>query len=149
MRWPRRRTENITSQVEDNRIKEKQDDNRNANLLFFKVRFVVFVIVMIFSSTHEIPGKKTVKTLGLSWGSSVRSRSIGFDFVALAKSIVGGEIHAYKKLLSKARHEALRELEENTKANNANAVIGLRFTVTSLAPGVIEVTAYGTAVLVK
>lgn len=104
---------------------------------------------MIFSSTHEVPGKKTIKALGLAWGSSVRSRSIGFDFVALAKSVVGGEIHAYKKLLSKARHEALRELEENAKSNKANAVVGLRFTVTSLAPGVVEVTAYGTAVEVK
>ncbi len=104
---------------------------------------------MLFSSTHEVPGKKVVKTLGLAWGSSVRSRSIGFDFVALAKSLIGGEIHAYKKLLARARQAALKELEDNAAANAANAVVGLRFTVTVLAPGVVEVSAYGTAVLVK
>lgn len=104
---------------------------------------------MILSSSSELAGRKVVKTLGLAWGSSVRSRSIGFDFVALLKSMVGGEIPAYKKLLSKARHEALKELAENAEKNGGNAVLSVKFSVTCLAPGVVEVCAYGTVAVVK
>ena len=58
---------------------------------------------MQLSTTNEITGKKVAKVLGVVKGNTVRARWFGRDIAAGLKSIVGGEIGSYTKLLTDAR----------------------------------------------
>ena len=42
---------------------------------------------MILVTTESVPGKKTVKTLGLVRGNTIRARHLGHDFMAFLKNI--------------------------------------------------------------
>ena len=50
---------------------------------------------MLVTTTHDIAGKRIVKTLGLVRGNTIRARNLGHDFMAGLKNIVGGEIVRY------------------------------------------------------
>ena len=101
---------------------------------------------MILVTTDTIPGKKIVKVLGLVRGNTIRARHMGKDIMAVFKNIVGGEITDYTKMMAESREQALDRLIEDAEALNADAVIGLRFTTTSMMQGAAEFLIYGTAV---
>lgn len=63
------------------------------------------------------------------------------------KSIVGGEIKQYSNLMNDTRSLAVERLKANALKMGANAVIGLRFTSSEISPGLSELLAYGTAVV--
>ncbi len=104
---------------------------------------------MILVTTFEVPGKKITKPLGLVKGSTIRARHVGKDITAAFRNIVGGEIVEYTKMLAEAREEAINRLVEQAEAMGANAVVGLRFTTSSVTQGAAELLAYGTAVVVE
>ena len=99
-------------------------------------------------TTEEIPGYKIKKLLGCVWGSSVRSRFIGKEILALLRVIVGGEVNEYRDMLNEARFYALQRLAYSAEKLGANAVVSSRIEVFSVLPGTVEVYAYGTAVVV-
>ncbi len=101
---------------------------------------------MIITTTWNIPGKETRDTVGLVQGSVTRSRHVGHDIISGLKTIVGGELHAYTELLESARKEALDRMISQAEEKGANAIIGVRFTTSSIAAGASEILAYGTAV---
>ena len=68
------------------------------------------------------------------------------DFVECVKSIVGGELVGYSKLLQRARDDAYARMIEDAKSKGANAIIAFRFQTSTIAKGASEVVAYGTAV---
>ncbi|MEM9557019.1 MAG: YbjQ family protein [Acidobacteriota bacterium] len=103
---------------------------------------------MIIASTDHLPDRQVIRTLGLVRGNAVRGRHIGQDLMAHLRNAVGGEIHEYTKMLSESREQAIDRMIEEARSLGANAVLGLRFTTSSPAPGSSEVLAYGTAVLV-
>jgi uncharacterized protein YbjQ (UPF0145 family) len=70
------------------------------------------------------------------------------DMFAFLKNVVGGEIMEYTKLLSEAREQAIDRMVEEASALGANAVVGIRFSTSSIAQGAAEMLAYGTAVVV-
>ena len=102
---------------------------------------------MIIVTTDSIPGKTIDKTLGIVKGNTIRARPLGKDIMAFIKNMVGGEIQEYTKMMAEAREQAIDRLIEDAEALDANAVINVRFTTTSMIQGAAELLVYGTAVL--
>lgn len=104
---------------------------------------------MILTTLDYIPGHEIAEHYGLVNGSTVRSKHFGKDLLAGFKNIVGGELKAYTELMEETRNEATQRMVAMAKAKGANAVIGLRFGTSDVAPGAAEVFAYGTAVKLR
>lgn len=104
---------------------------------------------MIISNALTIPGKEITESLGIARGSTVRARNIGRDIFAGLKTIVGGEIKEYTRLLADAREEALNRMIKDAEKLGADAVINMRFTTSTVMAGSAEILAYGTAVRLK
>jgi len=104
--------------------------------------------IMIVTSP-DIPGKRIVRTLGLVRGNTIRARHVGKDIIAGLRSIVGGEIHEYAKLLGESREQALDRMMTEAEELGANAIISARFTTSVVMGGAAEMLAYGTAVIVE
>ena len=103
---------------------------------------------MLVATTENIAGHKTKQVIGQVFGLVVRSRGLGGNIMAGLRSIVGGEIHEYTKLMAESREQALDRLIEHAQSLGADAVIGLRFDATEAGAQTpaTEVLAYGTAV---
>ena len=104
---------------------------------------------MIIVTSSHIEGKKTVKTLGLVRGNTIRARNVGRDIVAGLRSIVGGEITEYTKLMAEAREQAIQRMTEQAEKMGANAIIDTRFVTSMVMSGASELLVYGTAVVVE
>ena len=104
---------------------------------------------MIIVNTESIAGHKTVRTLGLVQGSTVRTKHAGHDIFAGLKSIVGGEIRGYTALLDESRQQALSRMVDQAKKLGANAVVNVRFATNAVMQGASELHCWGTAVIVE
>jgi uncharacterized protein YbjQ (UPF0145 family) len=104
---------------------------------------------MILCSTDTIPGKKITKVLGLVRGNTIRARHMGRDIMAGFKHMAGGEITDYTKMMAETREQALDRLSEDAEGLGGNAIVGLRFTTTSMMQGAAEFLVYGTAVVIE
>ena len=104
---------------------------------------------MLVSTTNDIPGKRTVRHIGLVRGITVRSRSVIGNFAGGIQSIFGGKLSIYVNLAETARAEALEHLIEHAREAGANAIIGMRYDANEIMEGITEVLAYGTAVVVE
>ena len=103
---------------------------------------------MIIVTTDVIPGYRIQKVFGLVRGNTVRARHLGRDILAGFRSVVGGEVVEYTKMLAESREQALDRLIEEAEKLGANAVVGLRFVTSFVLQGAAELLAYGTAVWV-
>jgi uncharacterized protein YbjQ (UPF0145 family) len=101
------------------------------------------------TTSFEVAGYKTVKTLGLVRGLTVRSRSIVGNIGAGLQSLFGGNITIFEKLCEETREQALNKMMEHAEQLGANAVIGVRYDATEIMEGISEVLCYGTAVVVE
>ena len=104
---------------------------------------------MIVVTSETIAGKRIVKTLGLVRGNTIRARHIGKDIMAGLRTIVGGEIHEYAKLIAESREQTIDRMTKEAAELGANAVIATRFTTSVIIGGAAELLAVGTAVLVE
>ena len=104
---------------------------------------------MIATTTFTLEGQEIEKTIGLVRGIIVRSRSIVGTFAAGIQTLFGGNITLYTSLCERAREDAYERMVDHARQMGANAVIGVRYDATEVGPGVTEVLAYGTAVVVK
>jgi uncharacterized protein YbjQ (UPF0145 family) len=104
---------------------------------------------MIISTVNEIAGKEITEVLGLVRGNTIRARHVGKDIMAGFKNIVGGEITDYTKMLAESREQALDRMVADARGLGADAIIGIRFTTSSVMQGAAELLAYGTAVRVR
>ena len=82
---------------------------------------------MIVTTSDTIAGHRIVKTHGLARGNTLRARHIGRDIMAGLRSLIGGEISDYTKMLAEAREQSLDRMIEEACGLGANAVIGIRF----------------------
>lgn len=89
---------------------------------------------------------KISQTLGLIMGNSVQSRSIVPSIVGVIKSIFGGEVEEYTRLLTSTRDAALKKLIRKAEVMGADGIVGVRFTTSHVFQGVTEILAFGTAV---
>ena len=104
---------------------------------------------MIVSTTYSIPGHTMTANHGLVRGNTIRARHLGRDIVAGLRAIVGGEIGDYTKMMAESREQALDRMIEEARRVGANAVVGVRFTTSSVMQGASEILVYGTAVTVE
>ena len=104
---------------------------------------------MIVTTTGEVSGKQIVRTLGIVRGNTIRARHLGRDIMAGMRTIVGGEVSEYTKLLAEAREQALYRMVEEARGLGADAVIEVRFSTSQVMSGAAELLAYGTAVVVE
>jgi len=104
---------------------------------------------LILATTEAVAGIRTVKVLGLVRGSTVRARHLGRDFLAGLRTLVGGEVTEYTRLLAEAREEAVRRMEESAEELGAAAIVSMRLMTSMVIGGAAEILAYGTAVLVE
>jgi uncharacterized protein YbjQ (UPF0145 family) len=103
--------------------------------------------VMIVS-TPFVPGHRIERTVGMVWGTVVRSRGIGYQLMAGIRSMAGGEINEFTDMLNNARQHALDRMRAMAEQMGANAVIAVGFDSSELGQSMSEVLAYGTAVVV-
>ena len=104
---------------------------------------------MIVVTTPTIPEKTVVRTLGLVRGSTIRARHVGKDIMAGLRSIVGGEVTEYAKLLAESREQAIDRMTDQAEELGANAIISVQFQTSVIMKGAAEMMAYGTAVVVE
>ncbi|MCB0266456.1 MAG: YbjQ family protein [Calditrichaeota bacterium] len=104
---------------------------------------------MMLTTTEQIVGKKIVQTLGVARGNTIRARHIGKDILAALKTLVGGEIEEYTKLIAEAREQAIDRMVDSAREMGANAVVSVRFTTSYVMGTASEILAYGTAVVVE
>ena len=65
---------------------------------------------MIIVTTDQVNDKSIKQVLGLVQGNTVRARHAGRDIVAGLRSLVGGEVSEYSRLMAESRQEALRRM---------------------------------------
>jgi len=100
---------------------------------------------MMLSTTNDIDGK-AMENLGLVQGNVVQTKSIGKDFKAIGRTLVGGEIRDYTDLLKEARGIATERMIQEAKDLGADAVVAIRYATSGIMDSASEVMAYGTAV---
>jgi uncharacterized protein YbjQ (UPF0145 family) len=101
------------------------------------------------STVLMIDGYRTVRTLGIVRGITVRSRSVFGTIGGGLQTLFGGNITLFTQLCERARMEAFEIMCRHADEMGANAVIGVRYDATEILQGTTEVICYGTAVLVE
>ena len=101
---------------------------------------------MIITTQDELADFTITRTLGLVRGNTIRARHLGKDIIAGLRSMVGGEIGEYTKMLAESREQALDRMIADAKRLDADAIVCMRFTTSPVMQGAAELLAYGTAV---
>ncbi|MHB8521992.1 MAG: YbjQ family protein [Limisphaerales bacterium] len=101
------------------------------------------------TTAFELSGYRVTRSFGVVRGIVVRSRSIVGNIGASIQSLFGGNITLYTNLCERARDDAFNQMLTHAGKLGANAVIGVRYDATEIAPGISEVLCYGTAVSVE
>jgi len=104
---------------------------------------------MIITTVDFIPNEEIVEVIDIARGSTVRARNIGRDITAALRSIVGGEVSEYTRLMADAREQAIDRMIADAEHLGADAVINVRFSTAMVMQSTSEILAYGTAVKLK
>ena len=104
---------------------------------------------MMLTSSDDIPGRKVIRTLGLVRGNTIRARHLGRDILAMLKTMIGGEIQEYTKMMAEAREQSIDRMTAEARALGANAVVSVRFTTSMIIQSAAEILLYGTAVVLE
>lgn len=104
---------------------------------------------MLVVTMNDIPGYEVVEVYGEVFAVLVRSRNLFSTIGGGLKSIIGGEIGAFTKLIADSRLEATERLKEAAAQKGANAIIAMRFDTSEIGGSMNEVAAYGTAVKIR
>jgi len=103
-------------------------------------------MTIIVTPASQIAGQHVSQTLGLVRGNTIRARHIGRDIVAVLRTLVGGEIVEYTKLMAEAREQALDRMIASAVQLDADAVSDVRLSTSVVIGGAAELLAYGNAV---
>ncbi len=106
-------------------------------------------MAMIVTTAFEVAGREVEETLGTVFGVVVRSQGLGGNILASLRSLGGGEIHEYTRLLEDTRRQAVDRMLENAGKIGGDAVIAMRFDSSEIGQTMTEVVAYGTAVKLR
>ncbi|MFW6198523.1 MAG: YbjQ family protein [Acidobacteriota bacterium] len=104
---------------------------------------------MIVTTSETIAGYRIVETHGLVRGNTLRARHVGRDIAAVLRSLVGGEISDYTKMMGEAREQSLDRMIEEVRGLGGNAIVAVRFSTSYIMANVAEILAFGTAVTVE
>lgn len=100
---------------------------------------------MLLTTIDVIPGKN-YEVLGLVKGNMIQSKNIGRDIGQGLKSMVGGELATYTRMMDESRAAATKRMVDEAEELGADAVVGLRYSTSNVMSAAAEVVAYGTAV---
>lgn len=103
---------------------------------------------MLMVTCDTLPGKD-VEILGLVKGHTVQTVNVIKDIGASFKTLVGGELKKYNEMMASARDIATERMEAEAAALGAEAIVGIRYTTSSIMQGAAEIMVYGTAVRIK
>lgn len=104
---------------------------------------------MIIVTTEVVAGHRIVEMKGEVFGVVVRSRGLGKNITAALRSIKGGEITEYTRLLEDARQNAIDRMVRNATEAGANAVLRMQFDSSQMGENMSEIVAYGTAAVIE
>jgi uncharacterized protein YbjQ (UPF0145 family) len=104
---------------------------------------------MLITTQDNFGDYEVVETLGLVRGNTIRARHIGKDILAGLRTIVGGEISEYTKMLAESREQAIDRMVKDAESRGADGVVCLRFTTSTVMQNAAELLAYGTAVKLR
>ena len=110
---------------------------------------MVLVEEFPIATANDIPGFKILETKGFVYGLTVRSRGAGGQIGAGIKSLFGGEITQYVKMMEESRDEALSRVIDHAKELGANGIVAIRFDSNEISDVMQEILVYGTAVVVE
>ena len=100
---------------------------------------------MLLVNTDYITGKE-LEMLGLVKGSTIQTKNLGRDITQSFKTLVGGELKAYKEMMNEARAIATKRMCAEAEALGADAVVNIRYASATIMQNTAEVIVYGTAV---
>ncbi len=104
---------------------------------------------MIVVTTESVSGYKISKHLGTVVGNTIRARHVGKDILAGLKTIIGGEITEYTKMLAESREQSLSRMIRQAEQLEADAIVAIRFQTSMIMTSTAELLVYGTAVKLK
>ena len=104
---------------------------------------------IIVTTMNDLPGYEIVEVYGEVFGLIVRARNAFSNIGASFRTIAGGEVKGYTKLLAESRNHAVDRLKQAATERGANAVIAMRFDCNEIGDIMSEVAAYGTAVTIR
>jgi len=104
---------------------------------------------VLVTTTERPAGYEVKQALGQVFGVVVRSRGLGGNVMAGLRSLAGGEIVEYTRLVEDTRRHAIDRMVENARAMGANAVVMMRFDSSEMGQTMTEVVAYGTAAVIE
>ena len=100
---------------------------------------------MLLTTTENIPGKQ-YEIIGVVKGNMIQTKNIGRDLTQGLKSMVGGELKNYVKMMNESRAIATKRMVEEAEELGADAIVAMRYVTSMITAGAAEITAYGTAV---
>jgi len=104
---------------------------------------------ILVTTMNDVPGYEIVAVYGEVFGLIVRARNVFSNFGASLRTIFGGEVGGYTKLLSESRLHAIERLRLAAQEKGGNAVLAMRFDCNEIANLMSEIAAYGTAVTIR
>jgi uncharacterized protein YbjQ (UPF0145 family) len=104
---------------------------------------------MLITTQDFLAEYDITETLGLVRGNTIRARHVGKDILAGLRTLIGGEITEYTKMLAESREQAIDRMIARAEQLGADAIVCMRFTTSSVLSGSAELLAYGTAVKIK
>ena len=108
---------------------------------------------MIVTTTPNVEGKQIVEYKQVVFGEVIAGANFMRDFFAGITDVIGGRSSVYERRISRARQDALKELEEleeKAHALGANAIVGVEVNYTTVGTkSMFMVIASGTAVVVR
>ena len=96
--------------------------------------------------TSETINGKNLEMLGVVKGSTIQTVNALKDIGAGLKTLVGGELGNYTKMMEKAREVATGRMVEEAEKLGADAIVCMRYATSAVMQSAAEVMAYGTAV---
>ena len=105
---------------------------------------------MIVTTTPNVEGKQIVEYKQVVFGEVIAGANFMRGFFAGITDVIGGRSSVYERRISRARQDALKELEEKAYALGANAIVGVEVNYTTVGTkSMFMVIASGTAVVVR
>jgi uncharacterized protein YbjQ (UPF0145 family) len=105
-------------------------------------------LVLLSTTTFEVPGHRIVKGLGLVRGLKVRTRSLPVTIAGALRSLFGGRAGIFADLCESAREESFQLMVAHAGKLGASTVVGVRYDTRPMV-GAAEVLCYGTAAIVE
>lgn len=104
---------------------------------------------ILLVTSNDIPGFRITEVHGVVFGLTVRARNAFSNMGAGWRTVFGGEVQGYTKLLADTRLEAEARLRYAASQVGANAVTAVRFDTGEIGDIMNEVACYGTAVTIE